>query len=133
MVVVNVGFDWLNSALGRPIVPDVMAELYWNNPFIPAFWFAVIVCAPLSEEFLFRGLMHEGLRHSWMGNVGAVLVPSALWAVVHLQYDWYGIGVIFVNGLVLGAARIHTGSLHVPIIMHAVTNLVATVQIAMRV
>jgi len=41
----------------------------------------------LFEELFFRGFLFRGLSSSFMGPVGAVLVTSALWALIHTQYD----------------------------------------------
>jgi membrane protease YdiL (CAAX protease family) len=51
-----------------------------------------------------------------------------LWAAIHLQYDAYGIGMIFVCGILLGYARMRTGSVLLCMVMHAFMNLVATIQ-----
>jgi membrane protease YdiL (CAAX protease family) len=41
----------------------------------------------------------------------------------------FGIGVIFVAGLLLGFARWKTGSLLLCMVLHAAMNLVATVEV----
>jgi membrane protease YdiL (CAAX protease family) len=47
------------------------------------------------------------------------------WALLHWSYSWAVIGVIVIDGLLLGAARARTGSVVPPIIMHALYNIYA--------
>jgi membrane protease YdiL (CAAX protease family) len=42
-----------------------------------------------------------------------------------MQYDGYGIASIFAMGLILGAARVKTGSTILAMLLHALANLVA--------
>jgi membrane protease YdiL (CAAX protease family) len=58
-----------------------------------------------------------------------LILCSLVWAVVHLQYDVYGIVTIFAGGILLGLAREKTGSITVPMAMHAVWSLVATLEV----
>lgn len=130
---VIVGFvvvaDGLTLLLGRDIVDESMVQIYATSVYPSLLLFAVIVCAPLGEEFLYRGFLFKGLAHSWMGPVGATVATSLLWSVMHYQYDMYGITWLFVGGLVLGAARIRTKSILMPIIMHAVMNVIASTEL----
>jgi uncharacterized protein len=122
--------DALSALLGKPLVPDVMVEIYesadWALPFL---WFALLIGAPFSEEFLFRGFLFAGLRQSRVGGVGAIVITAALWAAIHVQYDLYGIGIIFFFGLLLGLVRLKTASLWLCVILHGLLNLIATIQV----
>ena len=121
----------LASALGQPSAPESVITVYRTAGFLPLLIFAMVVAAPFQEELFFRGFMFTGYARSWMGPGGAILVSAALWALIHLQYDWFTRGVIFLAGLVLGVARWRTGSVYTPIFLHMVMNAVATVEIAM--
>jgi membrane protease YdiL (CAAX protease family) len=57
-----------------------------------------------------------------------VLLTTVAWASLHIQYCLFQISTIFLVGLTLGYARIRTGSLAVPLAMHAVNNLLATLE-----
>jgi membrane protease YdiL (CAAX protease family) len=81
------------------------------------------------EEPLFRGFMMRGIWHSRLGAVGAIVIASACWSLLHLQYDCYSIIQIFLAGLLLGAARLKTQSLYPPLAMHSLMNLLATVEV----
>jgi len=77
-----------------------------------------IVAAPLFEEFLFRGLVFQGLRRT-TGPALAVLGSAALFALVHPP-----ISVVPVFGLGIAAAISFqkSGFLLAPIVTHAVYN-----------
>ena len=82
---------------------------------------------PFFEEFLFRGFLIEGLSRSKVGVIGAVILTSASWAIIHMQYGWFEIISIFFIGIVLCIAKIKSKSLYVPIAMHMLMNLVASI------
>ena len=121
--------DGLTLTLGRPIVPQVMVDMYATASFKPLFWLAIVVVAPVVEELVFRGFAFKGLERSRIGALGAILATSLGWAALHLQYDLYGIGTVFVGGLLLGVARIKSNSIYVPIMMHALWSLIATIEL----
>lgn len=125
--------DGLTYLLGRPIVPEVMANAYQTAGFLPLFWAALVVMAPLFEETFFRGFMLEGFRYTRLGAVGAVLVTALVWSAIHIQYDFYQIATIFVGGLLLGTAKLRTGSVVVTMSMHCLQNIVATIETAVYV
>ena len=125
------GSDGLTYLLGRPLVPEWVASVYRTATFPPVLWFALLVMAPLTEEVLFRGFLMEGLRSSALGSPGALLVTSAAWAATHVQYDAYEVSLVLVSGLLLGAARLRTRSIYAPLAMHALYNLIATLEVAL--
>jgi membrane protease YdiL (CAAX protease family) len=91
----------------------------------PLMFLAVAIGAPLNEEFLFRGFLMRGWAVSRLGAVGAIVLTSAIWAAIHIQYDWFGVSEIFGLGLLLGYVRLRTGTLLVPLMMHAVYGIAA--------
>jgi len=125
--------DWITTLLGRPPVPDFMVQVCRTARFLPLLVVTIVVVLPVAEELMFRGFLFSGLLHSCLGPVGAVLLTSMCWSVVHVQYDVYGVGMIFVLGLILGYARFKTGSLYLTIFLHALNNLVATTQVLLMV
>jgi len=121
--------DLLTFALGRSIVPEFMVDAYTTAGFRPLLWFALVIAAPVSEEIFFRGFLFRGIESSIIGPVGAVILTSLSWAAIHTQYDLYGIGSIAVGGLLLGWARLKTKSIWLPVVMHAMQNLLATIEV----
>jgi uncharacterized protein len=129
---VAVLLDGLSYVSGYAIVPNWMIAIFRSAGFLPLLLFALLVVAPVLEEVAFRGFWFEGLRRSRLGEVGAIVLGSLVWASVHLQYDWFYVGHVFVVGLLLGAARAMTRSLVTPIVMHAFFSGIALLQTAIR-
>ena len=97
---------------------------------VPMLFVAVALLAPLFEELFFRGFLYKGLSEGKLGPVGAIVLTSLMWAVIHVQYDWFPILMIFMMGIVLGYARYKTGSIWVPIVLHALNNFASLLLVA---
>lgn len=131
LLVFVVAFDSLSTLLDRPVVPESMRRVYETAAFLPLLWIAVVIVAPLWEEIVFRGFGFPGLRSSRLGMAGAIIVPALFWTALHVQYDAYDLGFVFLLGLLFGYARERTGSVTVPIVLHVLNNLIATVQMGL--
>ena len=81
--------------------------------------FAAVIAAPLTEELLFRGLLY-GVCKRFTDSWFAALVTSLLFASVHLHVGSFI--PLFALALILVAVYEITGSLLVPIVMHALFN-----------
>jgi len=123
--------DLTSIILGRPLVPEFVTTTYNSTSPVWLIWVALVVAAPIFEEGFFRGFLFRGFASSFMGPIGATILTAGLWAVIHAQYDSYGIGTIFFLGLLFGAARMSTGSLLVPLAMHAVSNFLSAAEAAL--
>ena len=92
------------------------------------YFVTAVTIAPLFEEALFRGFMLAGLARSRFRLAGAILITNSLWTAVHLRpgVEWfneiYGLAVVFGAGLIFTLARLRTGSLAAPIILHGAWN-----------
>jgi len=111
-----------------------VAYLHWIVPLgffdVPAMdssmgsplWLVVlaVVAAPIFEEFIFRGLIHGGLRRS-VGVAPAILASGIIFALVHPP-----IAALPVFGLGVCAAFVYerTRMLAAPMMAHAVYNLI---------
>lgn len=120
--------DFATHLSGRPIVPEFMATIYDSAQPVWLLWLALVFGAPAAEEMFFRGFLYRGFAASFMGPWGAIALTSLLWAAVHGQYDLWGMGTIFLMGLLFGLARATTRSVLVPLAMHAFANVVATLE-----
>jgi uncharacterized protein len=120
----NLLSDWLQ----RPI-PDSMQQLYQSTRTPWVLWIAVVAGAPLVEELVFRGFVYRGFAASALRPLGAIVLASLGWALLHQQYEPFEILQLFVLGLLLGAARWHTGSVWAPVAMHALVNALAIAQL----
>lgn len=121
--------DLLSSLLRMP-VPEFMIKAYSSANPRWILWLALGVAAPVFEEIFFRGFMFKGLAASRLRWYGAALVTSVLWAVIHVQYGWFEISVIFALGLVLSAVRAMTNSTLLTMWLHSLVNVLATVETA---
>ncbi len=92
----------------------------WGALGIGLFFVATVIVAPLSEELLFRGVLLPWLAR-WMRPGAALGWSTVVFALGHL---YYGAGVLLIAlyGLVFGWARLRTGSLRAPIVLHAMLN-----------
>ena len=120
--------DFATHLSGRPVVPEFMTTIYDSAQPVALLWLALVLGAPAFEELFFRGFLYQGFAASVLGPWGAIALTSALWAAVHSQYDLWGIGTIFLMGLLLGFARATSRSVLVPVAMHAFANVVATLE-----
>ena len=116
--------------LDRPSLPEWVVDLYGASTSLPLLVLAIVCVAPLFEESFFRGFLFTGWSESKLGANGTIVLTALLFTVVHLQYDIYDLGQIFVLGILLGIARHRSGSLVVPVVMHAFWNALAIIQAA---
>jgi membrane protease YdiL (CAAX protease family) len=131
-----VGFDLLTLLVGRDVVPGFMREAYLSarmSGSLPLFFIAVVIVAPVSEEIAFRGFLFRGLAASWLGVSGAMILTSAAWAAMHVQYDAFTLAQIFFIGLLLGWIRWASASTLLTIVLHMLANLTACIQAAIKV
>lgn len=122
---------WLGAKqlLHLPDIPQFMLDVYSTAGWLPLLWFAVVVAAPVAEETFFRGFLYQGLARSPLNAIGAILVTSTIWAGIHLQYEFGEIACVFVLGLLLGYIRYKSNSTWPAIAVHAVSNLVSTLEL----
>jgi uncharacterized protein len=111
------------------VTMDFMVHAYKTAVWLPLLLTAVMLIGPIGEEFIFRGFLFEGFRHSRLGNTGAILLTSILWTALHIQYDLSGIAQIVITGFFLGYARVKTGSLWLCIWLHCLMNVIATMEL----
>ncbi|MGB5973587.1 MAG: CPBP family intramembrane glutamic endopeptidase, partial [Nodosilinea sp.] len=81
---------------------------------------SVLVVAPITEEFVFRGV----LLHRWGVKWGirpAIILTSMLFGVLHSNLTG-----LFVFGVVMSLLYLSTRSLLVPIAAHAICNAIAS-------
>jgi uncharacterized protein len=123
--------DLTSYLLGRPLVPKVMFDVYRTSS-LPAFLFAIVVLAPVGEETLFRGFMYTGIAASRAGPVVAIIITSVAFASLHVQYDLLGIAAVAATGLYLGVVRFRTRSLLLTMLLHAVGNAFATLELVVQ-
>ena len=90
-----------------------------NRDGLAKIFFAGAVIAPICEEFLFRGFFYVVFKR-YLGAVGSALITSALFAAFHASLTVFP--SLFVLALLFTIAFESTGSLVVPMTMHALFN-----------
>ncbi len=105
----------------RRVVEELVGPLFADAPV--THMVALGLTAGVAEEALFRGLLQDGLT-GLMGWLPALLIASVLFGVVHWLTGLYAFlaGVV---GLYLGGLYLLTGNLLVPIVVHALYDVVA--------
>ncbi len=106
---------------------DFTVEVYATSVWPALYGIAVIIFAPAFEEAFFRGFLFAGFKQSRLGSVGTIILTSLGWALLHLQYNFLGIALIFGLGILLGIVRLKTGSLWSAVSLHALWNLMAVI------
>lgn len=85
----------------------------------------VVVLAPLTEEWLFRGIVlpaiqrSAGSRRAWLGSWVAVPVSSVIFGLLHWPIWW----VPAIYGAVIGGLSLRQRSLALPLLVHGAINL----------
>jgi membrane protease YdiL (CAAX protease family) len=116
------------EALASSVVSPADAS---PNPYVNANWglltFLIGGCiaVPVMEEFVVRGFVFRGWSRSFLGPVGSIVLSSVLWALIHMQYDWFGRFWIFVTGLALGHFRWRSNSTWLTVMVHSAINIVS--------
>jgi membrane protease YdiL (CAAX protease family) len=122
----GLGLVLMGPSLGLDEMHESMVQMATSTDFPVLLFLGLAVGAPLVEEFVFRGILWRGWRGDTQVSLWiTIIVTSALWACLHLQYEPILLCFIFVFGILLGLAREKTGNLWVPVAMHALNNSIA--------
>lgn len=81
---------------------------------------AMLIVAPITEEFLFRGVLLQRWAVKWGIPTGLIL-SSLVFGVLH-PHNLVGLTIF---GLIMGVLYIRTQTLIVPIVCHALNNAIA--------
>ena len=90
---------------------------------IPIILLAIVI-APLAEEFFFRGFLY-GVLKRYAGGLPALLLTGVAFAVIHLHLP--SLLPLFLLACVLTLAYELSGSLLVPMAMHALFNAITLI------
>lgn len=115
---------WQTVLLAFGITPeeqDILKMIHdAKNPFVRGYLLTLaIAIAPVFEETFFRGFMYPALKHR-LGAAGGLALVSLLFASVHLNLNAFV--PLAVLGAMLGLAYEVTGTILVPISIHAIFN-----------
>lgn len=134
----------VEKALPVSHVSDPAAEFAKSLSGIPAmlFVFLGVVVAPFVEEIVFRGFLFNALRTSFrsdkglrffrnmgLGDLAASLASGVVFGLFHMNFmqfpalNWAALPIYTVTGMVLAESYRRSGTLWVPILVHAFNNL----------
>jgi membrane protease YdiL (CAAX protease family) len=80
----------------------------------------------LSEELFFRKLLMR-LAQPLVGWTAALLIQAVAFALMHLPTNQ--LGIFFLTGIVFGLSYRMSGSLLIPVIAHALLNVLAVLRV----
>jgi hypothetical protein len=114
--------------LGGPAINPAYHYLAGNSAALPGMLFVVIVAAGFGEELLFRSYMFERLGRllgsSPKGLI--ILITSAVFGLAHYREQGLaGMEQAMMTGVVFGTIFALTGSIFLPMILHAAFDVAA--------
>jgi uncharacterized protein len=136
VVVLILVLELITHLIGRTSVTPFQTDSYRAASAagtLPLLWFAFVVAAPVGEEVVFRGFVFRGWAASPLGVVGTIVLTSAIFAVAHTQYDWFGLFQTFCMSTLFGWLRWRSGSTTLTIMLHMLINFVSTAWTAAKV
>jgi membrane protease YdiL (CAAX protease family) len=123
----------LLSFLDNPIAP-LLSVTDLNSNWLCQRVLVLVIGAPLTEEFMYRGFLLSALAKSKVGFWGAAIITDAAWTVTHAFYHpWAALPAIFVHGLLVSFLLWRTGSLWTCIFAHMTVNAVIVFMTALGV
>jgi membrane protease YdiL (CAAX protease family) len=119
--------NFLRSDPQRDAQPIMQLFEHASDPSkrVPLILLAVVI-APISEEFVFRGFLY-GVLKRYAGGLSALFFSGLLFALIHMHIP--SLLPLFLLGCVLTFAYELSGSLLVPMTMHALFNTLTLVQV----
>lgn len=117
LLALNYGYHWLLQFVASPAAPEQMLPGHeW------LYLIAYVVQPAIVEEMFFRGLAIERFRAVTSARA-ALVVSSVMFGLCHV-YAPASVPYLIVAGMVLGAARLTSGGLLLPMVLHFLHNLV---------
>ena len=84
----------------------------------------IVIAAPISEEFCFRGMLFGGLR-TRLSGLAAALISGAIFGGLHATTGVSAVPPLIVFGFVLALLYEKTGSIIPGILLHMLNNSIA--------
>lgn len=85
----------------------------------------IVIIGPIIEELIFRGWMLPALKQRGMGWIGALIVSSLAFGLLHVFAGPASVAYTAVLGFTAGLTRILSGRLWGAVLLHALNNLFA--------
>jgi membrane protease YdiL (CAAX protease family) len=118
LLLINAGGEWIQQRVFPDLwAMDQLASRAIASGLSQRGMLVVGLSAGIGEEITLRGALQPKL---------GLVTTSLLFAVLHVQYSWFGIAMIFGFGLILGTIR-NRSNTTVAILVHALYDVVALV------
>ena len=115
-VLVNIGYHTFFSVSSGAATQHLEET---SNGLSLSFIVSVTVLAPIQEEFIFRGILHDAIfENSWLGLV----LTASLFSFLHAPYDLPSFIYYLFGGLLLGFAYKKRQNLWVSTLVHMSYN-----------
>jgi uncharacterized protein len=115
------GVDGGQSAPAMPKIVFDTGMIVW----LIAYWFLLVVAAPIVEEMQFRGLLYRGLEPR-IGALATIAITSVVFGLLHyLGFGWPRAVATGCLGFILGVIRWRTGNTTACMVTHATINFMA--------
>lgn len=127
-IVMNIPANLISSlleGLGLNGAANTESMVAYSLPDLIALWMAVVVVAPLAEEFAFRGVT-VALMRRW-GDWCAVVFSAIIFAMAHFSFQ--AMPVVLVGGFIMALLYVRTRNIWINILVHFINNLLATLPI----
>jgi membrane protease YdiL (CAAX protease family) len=103
-------------------------DIPWKSPVGTVFMIlAVVIVAPLTEEFICRGVLLNIFRR--FGDIFAIVASSLVWALLHGNFV-QGLPV-FALGLVFGALALQADSIIPTFVIHSINNALSMIEVSL--
>ncbi len=118
LLAMNFAYHWfLRSIAG---VDPVESNVFKDPDLLPGWILAICIQPAIIEELYFRYLALGGLR-TVVGMHAAVILSAVMFGMLHLFVP-LSIPMLIVLGIGLGYARVYSGGLALPIVLHFLHN-----------
>jgi membrane protease YdiL (CAAX protease family) len=124
--------DWVMTRVHVPHPEQLSVEMfrsYHRAAQIAGFMAQAVLLSPLVEELFFRGFLLTFLKN-YTSTWPALILSAGVFAFAHVNLD--SVLQLWLLGVVLGLAYEHTGSLLLPVGIHACWNLLTALNILLE-
>jgi len=123
IALISLGWNFVLRALSLPDAPQDLVKIFAetkSGAVIAGMLLVACVLAPISEELMFRAGLFRYIRQK-LGRMPALLVSGLCFGLLH--GSWAGSIPLAALGIILALVYEATGSIRVPLVVHALFNL----------
>lgn len=128
IIVIDVGYNWichlLNAKDEAQAINSLLSSKNRSGAELAFTYTIILLAIPGIEEFIFRGIIYQSLRtrmRPWI----AIAISSVIFAAMHTGFLTFI--PLFMMGAIFAYSLEKTKSLYVPICLHCLNNIVASI------